>query len=71
MKLGHIKIESIIPFFTKYPFPSVCLKATHFAIWAEIVEIMHSKEHLRALDKKLHVKKLILRLNKYKARSDN
>lgn len=25
--------ESIIPFFTKYPFPSVCLKATNFEIW--------------------------------------
>ena len=61
--------EYILPFFTEYPLPSVCLKAFHFGMWKEGLEIMYSGKHLTC--KKLYVNKLILRINKYKSDNDN
>lgn len=36
-----INNEIILPFFIKYPLPSLCLKATNFLIWKQIIEIMN------------------------------
>jgi len=69
-EVGSYKIcfESIIPFFTKHPFPAACLKAAHYSTWAEIVGIMYSGKHLT--DKKLEIEKLKSTLNKYKNKNE-
>lgn len=55
--------ETIIPFLVKNPLPPVCLKASNFLLWKEIVEIIYAKEHLTC--KSLDVQEIISRLNKY------
>lgn len=36
----------LLPFFTQYPIPTVCIKATNYLIWKEIIEIMQAGDHL-------------------------
>ena len=55
--------EIILPFFIKYPLPSMCLKATNFLIWKQILEIMHSGLHKTSSEHRSKLDKLISTIN--------
>lgn len=56
--------KHIIPFFDKYPFPSVSLKSYNFKVWKEIVYIIHSKGHYTP-EGRLEIAYLLSKLNKW------
>lgn len=56
--------QVILPFFLKYPLPSVCLKATNFLIWKQITEIMQLGLHKTSQKHRSEMDKLISTINK-------
>jgi len=60
-KINH---EIILPFFIKYPLPSVCLKAINFFIWKQIIEIMKLGLHKKGSEHRSELDELIDKLNK-------
>lgn len=56
--------EYLIPFFSQYPIPSICLKYSNFKIWNKILDIIINKNN-NTLKSKLLIRSLISRLNKY------
>ena len=56
--------EIILPFFLKYPLPSVSLKATNFSIWRQILEILYSGLHKTSPGHKSELDKFISQINK-------
>jgi len=59
-----INNDIILPFFIKYPLPSVCLKATNFLIWKQIIEIMEKGLHKKGSEHRSELDELIDKLNK-------
>lgn len=59
-----INYEIILPFFKKYPLPSVCLKAINFLIWKQIIEIMNLGLHKKGSEHISELDELIYKLNK-------
>nr|YP_009663674.1 hypothetical protein [Dactylella tenuis]QCW06812.1 hypothetical protein [Dactylella tenuis] len=55
--------EIILPFFLKYTLPPMCLKATNFLIWKQILEIMHSGLHKTSSEHRSKLDKLISTIN--------
>ena len=55
--------DIILPFFNKHPLPPVCLKATNFLIWKQILEILHTGLHKTNLEHKSKLDKLISSIN--------
>jgi len=56
-------LNYIIPFFDKYPIPSISTKYHNFEIWKEIVKIIHSNGH-KTLEGKLQIIYSLSKLNK-------
>jgi hypothetical protein len=60
-----INNEIILPFFIKYPLPSLCLKATNFLIWKQIIEIMNLvARNKKGYEHRSELDELIDKLNK-------
>ena len=57
--------DVILPFFIKHPLPPVCLKATNFLIWKQILETMKAGLHKGSQEQRSKLDNLITTLNNW------